>query len=92
MRGRILIVDDDRELCAWIEAGLSAHGFITESHTDPTVALAALHDADVDVVVTDLNMRGMNGLALMRAIDWRTSSSRLSKHSAVHCGFIPVSS
>jgi hypothetical protein len=33
--GRILVVDDDRELCAWIRR-VSAHGFITESHTAPT--------------------------------------------------------
>jgi DNA-binding NtrC family response regulator len=66
--GRILVVDDDRELCAWIETGLSAHGFSTESHTDPTAALAALRDADVDVVVTDLNMRGMHGLDLCERV------------------------
>jgi DNA-binding NtrC family response regulator len=62
--GRILVVDDDRELCAWLEAGLGAYGFETASHTDPAAALDALRDADVDVVVTDLNMRGMHGLDL----------------------------
>ena len=40
----------------------------TESHTDPTEALAALRDADVDVVVTDLNMRGMHGLELCERV------------------------
>ena len=34
----------------------------------------------------------MNGLALMRAIDWRTSSSRSAKASAAHSGLMPVSS
>jgi two-component system response regulator AtoC len=62
--GRILIVDDDRELCAWLEAGLGAHGFSTTSWTDPAAAAEGLRDADVDVVVTDLNMRGMHGLDL----------------------------
>jgi DNA-binding NtrC family response regulator len=66
--GRVLVVDDDRELCAWIEAGLRAHGFATESRTDPAAALAALRDADVDVVVTDLNMRGMHGLDLCERV------------------------
>src|SRR5581483_8975564 len=33
----------------------------------------------------------MKGLALMRAIDWRTSSSGSSKASAAHSGLIPVS-
>ena len=48
--------------------GYPPHGFITESRTDPTEALAALRDADVDVVVTDLNMRGMNGLELCERV------------------------
>ena len=34
----------------------------------------------------------MNGLAWMRAIDWRTSSSRSSNASAAHSGLMPVSS
>ena len=34
----------------------------------------------------------MNGLARMRAIDWRTSASRSSKASAAHGGLMPVSS
>jgi DNA-binding NtrC family response regulator len=62
--GRVLVVDDDRELCAWLDAGLGAHGFVTETHTEPSAALDWLRNADVDVVITDLNMRGMNGLEL----------------------------
>ena len=34
----------------------------------------------------------MNGLAWIRAIDWRTSSSRSGKASAAHSGLTPVSS
>src|SRR4029453_17611704 len=62
--GRVLVVDDDRELCAWLDAGLGAHGFVTETHTEPSAALDWLRNADVDVVITDLNMRGMHGLEL----------------------------
>src|SRR3954453_2212905 len=39
-----------------------------------------------------LSFFGMNGLLLMRAIDWRTSSSRLLNVSADNAGFTPVSS
>src|SRR3954454_5086708 len=34
----------------------------------------------------------MNGLALMRAIDWRTSSSRSGNASGAHVGLMPVAS
>ena len=36
-------------------------------------------------------MCGTNGLALMRATDWRTSVSRSPKASAAHGGLMPVS-
>ena len=68
MKGRVLIVDDDRELCAWLGTGLAGHGFATDTRTDPTEALAVLREADVDVVVTDLNMRSMHGLDLCASV------------------------
>ncbi len=68
MNGRVLIVDDDRELCAWLGTGLAAHGFATDSRTDPAEALEALREADVDVVVTDLNMRSIHGLDLCASV------------------------
>ena len=68
MNGRVLIVDDDRELCAWLGTGLAAHGFATDTRTDATEALAVLREADVDVVVTDLNMRSMHGLDLCASV------------------------
>src|SRR4028119_2041440 len=39
-----------------------------------------------------LSLCGMNGLARMRLIDWRTSSSRSEKDSREKWGFIPTSS
>ena len=38
------------------------------------------------------SLRGMNGLAWIRAIDWRTSSSRSGNDSAAHSGLIPTAS
>src|SRR2546425_10033035 len=68
MSGRILVVDDEREMCEAIAAGLSPRGFEIESHTSGEAALAALDTAEVDVVLTDLNMRGMDGLALCERV------------------------
>src|SRR5215218_71463 len=39
-----------------------------------------------------LSLLGMNGLVLMRAMDWRTFSSRSAKDSRAKCGFMPTSS
>src|SRR6266403_154982 len=68
MSGRVLVVDDERERCEAIAAGLGPRGFEVQWHTSAEAALAALDTAEVDVVLTDLNMRGMDGLALCERV------------------------
>ncbi|MCC6552557.1 MAG: sigma-54-dependent Fis family transcriptional regulator [Polyangiaceae bacterium] len=65
---RVLIVDDDEAMCAWLEADLKARDIETVSRTDPAAALELLFREDFDVVLTDLNMRGMDGIALCRRV------------------------
>jgi two-component system response regulator HydG len=62
MRGRILIVDDDAAICRMVETALRRREFAATSSTSAEAALALLHDAEHDVAVTDLNMRGMGGI------------------------------
>jgi len=66
--GRILIVDDDRRMCELLEAGLGKKGFTVNARTSAADALDFLGFADVETVVTDLNMKGMSGLELCERI------------------------
>jgi two-component system, NtrC family, response regulator AtoC len=68
MHGRILIVDDDQSLCETIEAALGHAGYQSAYRTSADEALALLDQQDFDAVITDLNMEGMNGLALCERI------------------------
>ena len=68
MSGKIVIVDDDTGMCEMLEAGLKRHGFAIHWFTSAEKALAAMEDMDVDAVLTDLNMRGMNGIELCSRI------------------------
>src|SRR5206468_7417170 len=68
MSGRVLVVDDEREMCEAIAAGLGPRGYDVCSETSAEAALATLEGAEVDVVLTYLNMRGMDGLALCERI------------------------
>ena len=68
MIARVLLVDDDKGMCAWLEDALASKGFTTRTCTDGDEALGVLRAADVDVVVTDLNMQGMTGLELCERI------------------------
>ena len=68
MGGRILVVDDDRRMCELLEAGLGRKGFTVSARTSAADALDYLGFADVEAVVTDLNMKGMSGLELCERI------------------------
>jgi two-component system response regulator HydG len=60
--GRILVVDDDAEMCALLVAGLGRVGFEVTSRTSGDAALALLDATDFDAIVADLNMPGTSGL------------------------------
>ncbi len=68
MPGRILIVDDDRSMCELMEADLRRRGFDVSWLTSAPEAFTALKDESFDVVLSDLNMPGMNGVELCERV------------------------
>jgi two-component system response regulator HydG len=65
---QVLVVDDDPDMRALLEAGLREIGFATRVTGSGDEALAALATGDFDVVVTDLQMPGLSGLELCERI------------------------
>ncbi|MGH7894185.1 MAG: sigma-54-dependent transcriptional regulator, partial [Candidatus Binatia bacterium] len=68
MKGTILVVDDDQSLCEFLEVGLRRAGFAVTSNTVPDDALRLLDTVEVDVVLADLEMRGVGGLELCERV------------------------
>ena len=66
MARRALIVDDDPAMCAWLEADLRSRGIDAVTCTVPEGGLARMQEEDFDVVLTDLHMRGMDGITLCK--------------------------
>jgi two-component system response regulator HydG len=64
MNGRILIVDDDKEMCRLLETTLGKKGYEVAARTTAEEAFELFGAEDFDVVVSDINMKGMNGLEL----------------------------
>jgi signal transduction histidine kinase len=64
---RILVVDDERALMNALCETLEAEGYRTEGFNSAPDALAALRDESFDLMLTDLMMPGMDGIALIRA-------------------------
>jgi DNA-binding NtrC family response regulator len=60
--GRVLVADDEPEMCALLQIGLAKRGFEVTFRTSGDAALAALDEGDYDAIVVDLNMPGTTGL------------------------------
>jgi two-component system response regulator GlrR len=65
---RVLLVDDDKDLLQLIAMRLTASGYAVTAVESGEAALASLAVARPQVVVTDLRMHGMDGMALFDAI------------------------
>jgi len=65
---RILLVDDDTGLLELISMRLTAAGYLVQTATSGEAALASLAIARPRLVIADLRMDGMDGLALFEAI------------------------
>jgi two-component system response regulator HydG len=68
MSGRVLLVDDDRDMCRLLAASLATKGFDVTWRTSGPDALDALAQRDMDVVLTDFDMTGMSGVELCEQI------------------------
>ncbi len=65
---RILIIDDDTELCALLDEFLSREGFETNVAHDGARGLERARTEAFDLVVLDLMLPQMDGLALLRQL------------------------
>ena len=64
-KGRVLVVDDEANARTALGELLRAEGYVVETASDGFEALGKLGDFAPDVVLTDLEMPGMNGLDLL---------------------------
>ena len=64
-RGRILIVDDEANARSALGEILREDGYATETAADGFKALGKLEDFAPDVILTDLKMPGLDGIAFM---------------------------
>ncbi len=64
--GRLLVVDDDHGMCDMLEATLTKRGYVVATAHDEAGATVALHEQELDAVVTDLRLGEESGIAICR--------------------------
>jgi len=65
---RLLVVDDEPRITAFIEKGLRRHGFTTVAVHDGEQAAAMARDADFDLVILDLGLPRCDGFEVIRRV------------------------
>jgi CheY-like chemotaxis protein len=64
----VLVVDDDPLILTVVDLMIRHAGHRTRTAGDASSALDAFADGEVDVLVSDIRMPGMDGLALARVV------------------------
>ena len=68
MSKRILLVDDESDVCLALEKVLDENGFTVDSYQNPLLALQKFKAYLYDLVILDIKMPELNGFVLYREI------------------------
>jgi DNA-binding response OmpR family regulator len=68
MHGRILIVEDEEAIAAFVQTALERDGFAVEWVSDGATALSVLDSFRPDLILLDLALPGMDGLQVCQVI------------------------
>jgi DNA-binding response OmpR family regulator len=82
-KGRILLVDDEKDIAHSFTLALEKDGFIVDMYNDPLIALTNLKTDLYDLVLLDIRLPHMNGFELydkIRDIDKRVKVCFISRY------------
>ena len=65
---RILIIDDDRELCEELSEILAGEDYVVSLAFDGITGKELAERQDYDILLLDLRLPGLNGLEILRSI------------------------
>ena len=72
---RVLVVDDEQDICVMLTRFLQSSGYWCESTTDSTEALELLKHGSFELVISDIKMPGIDGLRLLAEIHKKSTNS-----------------
>lgn len=68
MNPRLLIIEDDSEFADYLRRGLTYEGYQVQIAASAETGLAFLHASQPDVIILDVMLPGLDGMAACRAI------------------------
>jgi len=67
-KANVLVVDDDPGMCAMLSTRLTTRGYEVVAAASATEAIEIVLRGEIDVVVSDVNMKGMTGVELCQHV------------------------
>lgn len=74
VKPRLLLIDDNKNTLDGLVKILKGDGYLVSGALSGHDALKLLSEKSFDIIVTDMNMSGMNGLALIHEVRKRNTS------------------
>lgn len=93
MTKHVLLVDDEKDFLETLSERLESRGLDVKTASDPNLALDVARNSEIDVIVLDLRMPGMNGLEFLKKIKEERDELQvilLTGHATVHKGIEAV--
>ena len=76
-KGRILLVDDERDIDTVVKKGLERVGFKVRAFDNPLDVLSKFEAGSYDVALLDIRMPSMNGFELYKKLRKRDSKIKV---------------
>jgi DNA-binding NtrC family response regulator len=74
---RIMVIDDENIVGRMIKTVLEQDGYIVEAFLNATPALSRLKEEKFDVVITDLKMKGIDGMEVLHTVKKESPDTRV---------------
>src|SRR4026207_861402 len=74
---RLLVVDDERGLCAGVQEALRREGYAVDAANDAGEALRLAQDRLYNLVIADMKMPGKSGLELLKEVKARSRDTMI---------------
>lgn len=65
---RIMVIDDENIVGKMIKASMEQDGYLVETFLNAKSALARFKEEKFDLVITDLKMKGIDGMEVLRTV------------------------
>ncbi len=85
MNRKIMVIDDEYVIGKMLRIHFEKDGFVVESFLSAEPALARLKEEKFDLVITDLKMKGIDGMEVLRTVRSELPGTKVIMITAFAC-------